>query len=89
MIFDFNQEKNIILKRERNITFGEVIKEIILWENLLDILPHPNVKKYPNQKIYIINLKDYVYYIPFVESNKTIFLKNIIPSRKYKKIYNI
>jgi hypothetical protein len=30
MIFDFNQEKNIILKRERNITFGEVIKEIIL-----------------------------------------------------------
>lgn len=88
MIFDFNAEKNKMLKKERNITFEEVIMEIMSWVNILDIVPHFNLKKYPNQKIFILKCKDYVYYVPFVEKNDVYFLKNIIPSRKYKKVYN-
>jgi len=54
---------------------------------LLDVLPHPNLEKYPNQKLFIISINDYTYYVPFVEDDVKIFLKNIIPSRKYHKIY--
>ena len=54
---------------------------------LLDILPHPNIDKYPNQRLFIISIKDYTYYVPFVEDEEKVFLKNIIPSRKYHKIY--
>ena len=54
---------------------------------LLDIVPHPNLKKYPNQKMFIIFINEYTYFVPFVENNEEVFLKNIIPSRKYHKIY--
>jgi len=54
---------------------------------LLDVIPHLNLEKYPNQKLFIMNINNYTYYIPFVEDDETIFLKNIIPSRKYHKIY--
>lgn len=48
---------------------------------------HPNLEKYPNQKLFIILIKEYTYYVPFVEDDKKVFLKNIIPSRKYHKEY--
>lgn len=46
---------------------------------------HPNREKYPNQQIFVVELMEYICYIPFVESDKEIFLKTIIPSRKLKK----
>lgn len=79
--FSWNNEKNDQLKRERNISFEEVLYYIVRGE-LLDILEHPNREKYPNQKIFVINIRDYVYMVPFVESEDEIFLKTIIPSRK-------
>lgn len=57
-------------------------------EKILDIIPHYNQEDYPNQQIYVIELADYVYYVPFVENGDEIFLKTIIPSRKYKKRYS-
>ena len=41
MIFDWNNEKNIMLKRDRNISFERIIVAIE-QDNLLDILEHPN-----------------------------------------------
>ena len=79
--FSWNNEKNDQLKRERNISFEEVLYYIVRGE-LLDILEHPNREKYPDQKIFVINIRDYVYMVPFVESEDEIFLKTIIPSRK-------
>ena len=54
---------------------------------LLDVLPHFNLKNYPNQKLFILLIKEYTYYVPFVEDKEKVFLKNIIPSRKYHKMY--
>jgi len=54
---------------------------------LLDVIPHFNTQKYPNQKLFILSIRQYTYYIPFVEDEQKIFLKNIIPSRKYHKTY--
>ena len=55
--------------------------------NLLDVVPHFNLDKYPKQRLFIMLIKEYTYYIPFVEDDEKVFLKNIIPSRKYHKIY--
>lgn len=86
MKYEWDEEKNLILKKERNVSFEEVL--LALSEGrLLDVLPHFNTQKYPHQKLFIMTIKSYTYYIPFVEDDDKIFLKNIIPSRKYHKIY--
>lgn len=56
-------------------------------EGVLDVIKHPNPSKYPNQRMFIINIENYAYLIPFVEDEKQIFLKTIIPSRKATKQY--
>ena len=83
MIF-WDENKNKKLKLERNITF-EQISEIIIKDKFIDILEH---KKRKNQKIFIIELKEYIYAVPFVIDNQeNIILKTAYPSRKLNKIY--
>jgi len=48
---------------------------------------HPNKKKYPNQKILIIDVDEYAYLVPCVIDKDEYFLKTIIPSRKATKKY--
>ncbi len=84
--FDWNDQKNEILRHERGVTFEEVIFSI-MHDGLLDTIEHPNSDKYANQKIFIINIEDYIYLVPFVESDESVFLKTIIPSRKMTKKY--
>ena len=85
----YSLEKNEILKSSRDISFEDVI---LALENgyLLDDITHPNKEKYPNQNIFIIliQIKDYVHLVPYVEDDTSIFLKTIIPSRKMNKKYN-
>jgi hypothetical protein len=38
-------------------------------------------------RIFIVNVEGYACIVPFVESDKEIFLKTIIPSRKMTKLY--
>ncbi len=85
----YSFEKNELLKEQRNISFEDVILSIEEG-NLLDDLEHPNKDKFPNQSIFIIlvRIKDYVYYVPYVEDDESIFLKTIVPSRKLNKKYN-
>ena len=84
--FVWNIEKNDELKEDRDISFEEVVF-YIMGEGLLDIVEHPNKDKYSNQKIFIVNIENYVYLVPFVESEEIIFLKTIIPSRKMTRQY--
>ena len=84
--FDFNTDKNALLKRERGISFEEVITAIQDGQ-LLDVIEHPNKSKYRNQKIYIVNIDYYAYLVPFVETENGVFLKTIFPSRKLTKVY--
>lgn len=87
LYYSYSPEKNLKLIKERNISFEEIIVAID-YGQILDILEHPNDKKYGNQKIYVILVNQYVYLVPFVEdANGDIFLKTIIPSRKAKQKY--
>jgi len=85
-VFEWNREKNHILKEQRGIGFEEVI-EAMNSGGLLDLYDHPNSMDYPNQKIYVIEALGYVYLVPFVIDGEKRFLKTIIPSRKAKKKY--
>lgn len=38
--------------------------------------------------MYVINYNNYTYLVPFVEGEKQIFMKTIIPSRKAKRDLN-
>ncbi|MEA5508315.1 BrnT family toxin [Crocosphaera sp. UHCC 0190] len=84
--FNWNEDKNRQLQQERGITFDDIIKSMQQGK-LLDIIQHYNADKYPNQKIFIVQLDSYVYVVPFVETDLEIFLKTIIPSRKMTKKY--
>lgn len=84
--FDWNKEKNELLKQTRGISFEE-IEIAIRTGGLLDAHPHPNQKRYPKQQIYAVKIEDYVYLVPFVEDEERFFLKTIIPSRKATRKY--
>lgn len=84
--FEWNEEKNKHLIKERSVSF-EMVVICIKSGSVLDKIKHPNNKKYPNQYLYIIEMDKYVYAVPFVEDNIKIFLKTIIPSRKLTKQY--
>jgi hypothetical protein len=85
----YSLEKNELLKVQREISFEDVILALESG-NLLDDIEYPNKEKYANQKIFIIliKIKDYVYLVPYVEDDTSVFLKTIIPSRQMNKRYN-
>ena len=84
--FDWNKEKNEHLKKTRGISFEDVINNINVG-NLLESIGHPNKEKYPNQKMWVVKIEDYVYLVPVVEDEKKFFLKTIFPSRKATSKY--
>ncbi len=83
--FKWDEEKNEKLKKERGIGFEDV-EEAINSGALLDRIDN-TIKKYPHQKVFVIEHENYAYRIPFVEDEEKIFFKTIIPSRKATKKY--
>ena len=86
---EWNEEKNKKLKSERGIGFEEIEIAIEEKKNILDVVEHPNKKRYLNQKILIIRIDNYAYLVPYVEDEEKIFLKTIIPNKKATKKYII
>jgi hypothetical protein len=84
--YDWNDEKNEWLQRERGVAFEDIVFHLAQG-GLLDTIEHPNQQQYPGQKIFIVNVEGYAYLVPFVEDDEMIFLKTIIPSRKMTKQY--
>jgi uncharacterized DUF497 family protein len=79
--FNWSSEKNQLLMRERGISFERIVFEISCG-NEVAVLEHPNQEKYPGQRISMVPVDDYVYAVPFIETETEIFLRTIIPSRK-------
>ncbi len=80
----WDDKKDTKLKIERNISFEE-ISDIILNKQYLDVLKHPSKS---NQKIFVIELNNYIYAVPFIiDGYSNIVLKTAYPSRKLNKKY--
>jgi len=84
--FDWDDAKNAKLRKERGIGFEDIVFHIERG-GLLDILEHPNLERYAGQRVFVVRHDEYVYLVPFVEDEHTVFLKTIIPSRKATKRY--
>jgi len=84
--FSWNIGKNAQLEEERGISFEKVVFYIEQGQ-MLDIVVHPNQKKYPGQRMFIVKINEYAYLVPFLEDEQMVFLKTIIPSRKATRRY--
>ena len=84
--FAWSSEKNAQLVKDRGISFERVIYHIERNE-ILDVIRHPNSSKYPDQRMFILDIGNYAYLVPFVETDSEVFLKTIIPSRKATRKY--
>ena len=84
--FSWSPEKNEQLMRERGISFEEIVFHIERGD-VLDILEHPNRRRYPGQRIFVVEVEGYAYVVPFEESDTEVILKTIIPSRKATRDY--
>ncbi|TAN38778.1 MAG: toxin [Nitrospirae bacterium] len=86
MVVNWDNDKNLQLKKERDITFEQVLIAIETG-GLLDILDHPSKEGYPDQVVFLVRVNDYVYAVPTVIKKEEFFLKTIYPSRKYTDLY--
>ncbi|NKB25496.1 MAG: toxin [Kiritimatiellae bacterium] len=86
MIYEWNSGKNEWLKKERGISFEKIIfylEQGHCWK----VAGHYNRKKYPEQSVYLVVIDGHIYVVPYKKEEDTIFLKTIIPSRKYTRLY--
>lgn len=83
---NWNSTKNQQLVIDRGISFEDVVFYLQKGA-LLDDTEHPNSDKYPNQRVFVVDIDNYAHLVPYVENRKEIFLKTIIPSRKTTKQY--
>lgn len=79
--FVWDPAKNEWLKRERGVSFENVIVAITVGD-LLDTIRHPNAVKYPRQRMFVVHIHRYAYLVPFIETDHEIVLKTVIPSRR-------
>jgi len=84
--YAWDLEKNAWLIQERGISFERAIF-LIEKNGLLDTIRHPNQEKYPQQRMFIVEIDEYAYLVPFVESEEQLFVKTIVPSRKATQKY--
>jgi hypothetical protein len=84
----WSPEKAVFLRNDvlRNgVGFEECLAAIDAGR-VLDDLPNPS-PQYPHQRMLILNIDNYAYAVPYVESDGYAFLKTVFPSRKYTAIY--
>jgi uncharacterized DUF497 family protein len=84
--FTWDEAKNERLKADRGVGFEEIVFHIERGD-LLDRVEHPNQERYQGQRMFVVRRHDYVYLVPFVEDDTSVFLKTIIPSRRATKHY--
>lgn len=84
--FRWGAAKNEQLKQERGVSFEQMVVAIEAG-GLLDILAHPNLARYPDQRLMVVAIDGYAYLVPFVEEADHYFLKTVIPSRKATRDY--
>ncbi len=84
--FIWDNDKNEKLKKERGVSFEEVVFHLERGD-ILDILEHPNQEKYGKQRIFVLNIMGYAYLVPLLEAETEVVLKTIIPSRKATRLY--
>lgn len=77
--FRWNALKNERLKKTRGVSFEELLEERYVITK-----QHP---KRENQLMMLYEHKDYIWVIPYIDTEKGVFLKTLYPSRYWTKRY--
>ncbi len=86
MIYSWDETKNKYLSINRSISFERII--VALEEgDILQVLQHPNQYKYKDQKVYILNIDNYAWVVPFRDEADKRILITAYPSRKFTAKY--
>lgn len=83
--FDYDQNKDEVLYRQRGISFLDAISAISTRGVLRDF-EHPNQSKYPGQRVLVVEINRYAYCVPYEIRGTTHFLKTMYPNRKFKHL---
>jgi len=82
----WDEQKNEWLKQNRGFGF-EQVAVLIEQGQVLEVIDHPDQRKYPKQKMAIVEIDGYACLVPYVDDEDGVFLKTIIPRRKATKKY--
>ena len=82
----WNEDKNERLKIGRGVSFEDA-ENCLEQGKVLDVINHPNQLKHEGQKVFILEIRNYAYLVPFIEFVDEIILITMIPSRKMTKKY--
>lgn len=85
MDFLFDEEKDALLRERRGGCFHDVIRAVERDGILLD-MPHPARHRYPNQRIFVVEIDGYAYCVPYVIDDDTWVLRTVYPNRKFKHL---
>ena len=53
---------------------------------VLDDIPNPGAR-FAHQRMLVLNINNYAYIVPYVQSGEDIFFKTVFPSRKHTALY--
>ena len=84
----WSPEKALILRADparQGVGFEECLVAIEERRVLADI-PNPS-PEFKHQRMFVLNINNYAYVVPYVESNESYFLKTVFPSRKHTALY--
>ena len=81
--FQWNIEKNDLLKQSRWISFEQIESQL---RSDWPLTIFQNIPNYPNQKVFVVMIDWYPHNVPFIQKDKVYFLKTIFASRKSKKL---
>lgn len=79
--FEWDETKNQKLIRERGISFEAIVSYIEAGAVVAGF------GRLSRQKQFLVAANNYIHVVPFVEEERRMFLKTIIPSRKMTKRY--
>lgn len=85
MDFLFDEEKDRLLREHRGVCFHDVISSVEQSGILVDV-PHPAQDRYPDQRIFIVEIHGYANCVPYVIDGDTWILKTVYPNRKFKHL---
>jgi uncharacterized DUF497 family protein len=83
MRFEWDPQKNELLKSERDISFEAIVVHL----GLGDIWRITDQARYPGQKLFFVIVEDYIHIVPYEERGDIFWLITIIPSRKATRDY--
>ena len=84
----WSPKKALILRADptrQGVGFEECLVAIEERRVLADI-PNPS-PEFKHQRMFVLNINNYAYVVPYVESNESYFLKTVFPSRKHTALY--